>query len=579
MKTIMQGVATTLFCFAPIFLSAQACPTVDVVNHTGQQIIVNQTGQPEVRGNKTGLLVGTVASNTPVSRSNGTFNFSLADPDITVPNNDCRNSNCKVCGWYKAFWIFGDGNYEKFANDVSHMDNASHRVSYTYAKSALYTPAVYLTERYHNDKKPDAARIAINFTGGSPTNQATDRPRKLPDPLNKRADIDYNHELRKDYPTVFALSHLKSDSISRTLFYYNSTWNKGEYTPQEIITPDKPEIPAYYKPGRGFETNFGDISSSEFNNRFGNSILSQLSGMFLSCYEFNYQAGTIDYATADGLNEMRVFPVMNTKKFEDGKIPLDSAIFMSLVLGPKPLTGEALNKVRNEVASLIGQNNDITISEQLLVSINEPDGEFSSSEYIKGISFAKIKVLASHDPNNLFVTKIDNLANDRYRVFFSMRICNEGEGIETAPSLAFYDLSGGNYASRPQLVDLPASVTPYWGRQGGRIDTVKLDRFIIRGVPYPYEPRCEFVQFYIDTDLAGVNKLYQETPRALKVCVTFSGGTSGSECSDNDVLKQGELDDEPIPPPSPNDCWLLFFLALLVLILIIYAWRNFQQNT
>lgn len=585
MKTMMQFVmAAILFC-APCFLYAQNCPPNKVYEDDGQEIVVSQRlpNTPDVRGNELGLKGSPGGT---VSRNNAKFTFLFDDAKITVPNNDCRNSECKVCGWYKSFWVFGDGNYQKFENDVSHMDVASHRVEHTYAKLGTYSPAVYSTERYHNDERPKAARIKLQVTGGTPDSPSSDNPVRLPDPDSKRADIDHNHEIRKAYPTVFALSHLKSDNITRTLFFYNSTWDEGVFTPTKLAKPDGLEIPAYYRPERGFETNYDTTFNEEFRSKYNYGVLSQLSSKFLSCLEYDYRAGNIDTTLITHLNEMRMFPVLLTEDFPKDKVPKGNAIFASFELGDTPLSGTALENVRAEIMSLFAPDVSVNLGQSLAVTIGDPEFEDTQTEYIKGVSFRLIPVLVSHDPNNLFVTKINDLKNGKYRVFFSMRICNEGEGQETRPSLVFRDLSGGNYATRPELIDLPDSVTATWHKLNGRLDSLVLDGFIIRGVPRPYEPRCEFVNFYIDTDLAGVEKLYVNDPRVLKVCVTFSGASGGVECSDNDVLQSGELQNPDRTYPvvgeengGDNNCWILFFLALLVFILIIYAWRNFQQNT
>jgi hypothetical protein len=224
------------------------------------------------------------------------------------------------------------------------------------------------------------------------------------------------------------------------------------------------------------------------------------------------------------------------------------------------------------------EDDGLELSEDLEVySHLTPGSEFGNAEYIRGIAVQKLAVLASHDPNNLFVKKIDTLQNNRFRVSFSLRICNQGEMEETSPTLFFHDLTGGHYATRPELIGMPSDVDTFWRMEGGEY-IVRLNGFKIRGVPQTYQPCCRFVDFSYETDAPGVQRLFKEDPRTLKVCVAFSdaAGKNVVDCSENDVLKDGDL---PIPLPDDNNCWLLFFLFLLVFLLIVYAWYNFQQNT
>lgn len=576
MKTMMQFVMAAIMLMSPFIVDAQKeCPT-DKNTEFGQEIIVKQAGQADVKGNKEGLI----PTKASIARSNPLFTFVLNDPQVTVPNNDCKDTTCNVCGWYKAFWIFGDGNYQKFSDDISHMDVTSHTVSHRYAKITKYTPAVYLTERYHNDTKPDAARISIEMQESMPTSIPVDRPVRL-NRLNKRADIDFNNDLRKGYPTVFVLSHLNNDNMTRVLFFYNSTFKDGVYNPQHLMDYEKTEVPSYFiTPGVDAGREFNLIDGTDFFDRFNSSFFTTLGRKFANCKEYSYDTITISSTQTAGLKEIRLFPVMNTIVFGKDKIPEDSAVVISVMLGNKPLSGQdTLGIVRNLVLSLFSAEDDgLELSDDLQVySHLRPGDEFGNPEYIRGVAVQKLAVLASHDPNNLFVKKIDTLQNNRYRVSFSLRICNQGEMEETSPILFFHDLTGGHYATRPELIGMPSEVDTIWRMEDGEY-IVTLNGFKIRGVPQVYQPCCRFVDFSYETDAPGVERLFKEDPRALKVCVAFSdaAGKNVKDCSENDVLKAGDLQSSL---PADNNCWLLFFLFLLVLILIIYAWHNFQQNT
>ena len=577
MKTMMQFVAGAVLFAAPLFLSAQQpCPEEKITKDKGQQILVKQNGVPRATGNVNGLVGATTGATSVKLNNSAPFEFVFNDALKTVPNNDCRDTTCNECGWYKAFWIFGDGNYRKFANDVSHMDKASLKVNYRYGNRATYAPAVYLTERYHNDEKPEAARIAIEVTGGA-SSTLSDSPRRL-DSATKTTDIDYNDEFRKKYPTVFVLSHLKSDSITRSFFFYNSTRREGIYTPTKIATHDTTEIPSYYKVAGRFETNYDTLGGS-FQNLYGGGLLTEFRKSFKSCIQYDV-AGTIDPTLTANLNELRMFPVLETENFGAGQIPQDSAVVATVVLGRSPLTGQALTNMRNLLISLFSPDVSLNIPSNLQVFTNVGEGQEVASEYVRGVSFATLRVLASHDPNSLFVTKIDTISSDKYKVSFSQRICNQSEMPEEDPIIKFEDLTSGHYSALPEFFNLDADVIPKLERMEGTIPIFTLNGLEIGGVPAQYIPKCKFVHFRIETDLEGVKRLYQEAPRVLKVCVAFNNAAGILyECSENDVLKAEDLQTLLPPPVDNNNCWILFFLALLVLILIIYAWRNAQQNT
>lgn len=565
MKTRSPFVPGLIALLLPFFFYAQNCPP-DNGRDAGQQLKVKHRG--------VSLGTGTASSLATISGNiNAPFQFELFDRDTTVPNNDCRDTLCNVCGWYKGFWIFGDGNFIKYGNDISHMDTASLKASYKYSRTGTYQPVVYLTERYHNDQKPDAARIQINVTG-TPATPATDSPVLLA--ANETAEIVYNHELRKEFPTVFVLSQKKQPAVSRVLFFYNALFSAEDNTtrPRQLMTFDKTEVPAYLRAALNEPLPY-NLRNPDFFNRFNAPFFTYWGNQFGNCKEYGIDSGKIDKDQTNGLNELRLFPVMNVDDFPPNQVPTLPGRVVSVVLGYQPLSGEALRQLRDQLYTLIPDSIDLGDDLKVYDIVSDGNDGQGTAEYIIGIADQKIPVVASHDPNNLFITKIDTLTGGRYNVSFSLRICNQGENTEENPSIAFHDLTGGHYSAQPQLIDLPNDVTVTWFTTG-RSDSVSLAGFSINGVPVNYAPKCRFVHFSIETDQTGVDWLKKEDPRALEVCVTFSGATGGQDCSVNDVLKDGDLNNHREIPKS-NDCWILFFLALIVLILIIYFWKQNQQ--
>jgi hypothetical protein len=592
---LKQGlVLLALLALATTPLLAQRDPTSttcppDITVDDGQEIVVKQGGAELGRGNAAGGA-------TAITATVPSFQFEHSEPRATVPNTDCKDRSCPQCGWYKAFWVFGDGNYAKFADNVDRMDADSRQTTHNYARSGAYEPVVYLTERYHNTKKPDAARARLNLALPSP-GTANDRPVRLsPD---RRVDIDRNHDPRRDYSTVFVVSHEKSSpnapQVYGSLFFYNSLKQQttGTLQPSKVMNYERSEHPSYYL-NRGFEAASDDISSpgasSPFSTKYGSSFLGQLNRQFMSCVEYDYNTASVNAGLLEGLNEQRVFPVLRTENFKEGTIPTDSTVVVSLLLGDTPLADEALRRAIAQFRALFPADADISVPSDLRVFfgtedllLRQGDKAFRAAQavnagvFVRGIAISTMPVLASHDPNNLSVDAIKSLGGGQYRVFFRMRICNEGEMPEENIAMLFYDLSGGHFAGQPVITQ---GATASWDLVDGRIHRARLGGFSLSGVPLDYAPSCDFVLFHMDTDLDGVKKLYVDAPRALKVCITFSGGAG--DCSENDVLKQGALQkpdgsypglEEPLPTPNPepDNFWLFALLGLLLLVLLLYA--------
>lgn len=573
MKTWKQFAAWTAFAALPFFLFAQTCPPATSEND-GQKIVVKQGNNTLGEGGKDGLA-------TPLVSSNRSFTFEHRDSKYTIPNYDCKdNKNCSVCGWYKGFWIFGDGNYKKYQNDVSRMDVDSRKTTYTYARRGIYEPVVYLTERYHNSTRPDAARAKVDLNSSTaPATPATDSP-VLIDPATKRAAIDYNHNMRTDYPTVFVLSGMQDGNNVGLLFFYNSLQSSTGRHASSVMTHEKTEMPNYFErplatvPNYNNNNNINDPQS--YLSFLHGGIFDRLQGQFGNCLTYFFEENSFNSATAEGLNEVRTFPVMKTNAFGTGAIPAEPTVVLSLLISLKPAPDETISALREQMIEFFGDDDILsTLGDNL--SISTGFGNELATRYIVGMATQSIAVSASHDPNNLFVKDIDTLQNDRYNVTFSLRICNQGEMDETMPSISIQDLTMGHYAAQPVLLTPMTNVTVSW-RMEPNVKTVTLDGFVIPMLPPDHQPRCKFVDFSIETDAAGVAQLYQDSPRALRACVTFAGAVVGTEpdCSENDVLM--DAPPHPGPHPDPNsDCWLLLFLALLILILLIYAWYNNQQ--
>ena len=183
-------------------------------------------------------VLGTFGANGVAAESGNANPVSVIDAtpltfealDATIPsvgNRLCQGVNNGECGWYKAFWIFGDGNYMKFPDDISTLDAASRSVvGYRYFQQGSYKPVVYLTEKYHNSKPPEAARAQINIAESGASGTPIEPTVRLANLTDRKVDIDFNHNPRPGYPMNFVLSYRRSEPVTTLLFYYNvfSKW-------------------------------------------------------------------------------------------------------------------------------------------------------------------------------------------------------------------------------------------------------------------------------------------------------------------------------------------------------------------
>jgi hypothetical protein len=592
MKTFLKPVLVAALLLPFASLCAQtAGPTKD--KNKGQLLKVAHAS-----GTKTFDRNGAERAASPLTLANGntrpsiswdlgtistmTFDFQSLDPHGTVPNLDCPadgSSNIE-CGWYRAFWIFGDGNYKKFEDsgrgNYQSRDAESLNVTYSYGRSGTYEPVVYLTERYHNNKKPDAARAKIKFdlTPATPPSDP-DQPVLLNNTTRKAA-IDFNHVPCFGYHTAMALAFRKDLGVNKVMFFYNGLGQGSQIQPVKVMEYQETETPSYYNGGlnrQEFDTVGQNLSFLNYA-----PFIRNLPSKFKSYVD--YDISTQSTTVPTDRQEMRLFPIMQTLEQVSGWTRADSVTaVMALLLGPDSLSNTAdRQNARDALQGLFGDVN-LQLSQNL--SAIQDDG--FTTHYVRGVVLQPMRLALSHDPNNLFVTDIRELGNGQYRAFFRLKIFNEGDGPETSPSLNFRDLTGGHYATRPVLVGMPNSVTQTWTKIG-RIDRVNLEDFLIRqkinGIP-----GSNTVYFYIDTDMAGIQKLYQETPRALEVCVEFSMGAG--DCSDNDYLLAGSYQ-------NPNGgyrgidgggttttCnwmpWLVGLLALIILLFVLWWFRN-QPN-
>lgn len=558
-KTTIQTLFLFTFCYFPLIAIAQP-------GETGQRLEVSQGG----------LVLDVFYANGNSTRTNAPQTLSITNAfplgfrsldgvPQTIATKSCAGVTNGDCGWYKAFWIFGDGNYYKPENYDTELDVPTLFVgNYRYAQPGTYQPVVYLTEKYHNTKPPEAAKAVIQVSTTGASGAYVERTKILENKPDHNVFIDYNHPPRVDYPINLVLSYRKTQGANALFLYYNSLANQAHtsFAPTQLFTFLVNEATNYqgleYKPDIQEEIDNTKPLMAVVGKQSirSGSILDGLNAKFKSrlIYDFSQLSTNLP----QGMSELRVFPVLQTMDMQYMPPQLFTVTptiqfpcFAAILVG------------QDSVASSDASYDRLIQQAQLLFGpINSMRLGPNNNNYIQGIELLNLKLQTSHDPNSLVVDSIQPLANGKYKVRFRLTICNQGEVTESNPSLEFHDLTGGKFSSKPELEDIGTAIPSWEGGTAGIPWRVALAGYNVPGTPNSSIPSCRELFFTMETDAQGVDKLYRDVPRALEVCVDFSAGVG--ECSKNDVLVK------IVPPVEQCDTRLL--MILLGILLIILLW-------
>lgn len=573
----------TIHCFALFTTLFFVQSSFAQPGQTGQKMSISQgrllRGIYDVTG-ASSAESGT-ATTTPLALTNAiplTFK-SLDGTPPSVGNKSCEGVTDGFCGWYEAFWIFGDGNYRNhFEGNTIESDTLSLTVnSYRYAREGLYKPIVFLTEKYHNTKPPEAARASINVTNTGASGRYVELTRRLQGKNDRKLDMDFNHFPRVDYPMNFVLSYRKSEPVAAVLFYYNALASNtfDLFSPTNLFEYNGNEATNYQ--GTGYEPQREDdlateasrlaASRAESLSRSG-TILDGLASKFKS--RLVYNVNDLPGPFPDGMTELRVFPalkshplaLMPTGLMTDTPTTRFPCFATILVGGDSvPVQDSAFQRLMDNARILFGPINSLQLGP-------------NSKIYIKGIELLNLRMQTSHDPNSLVVINVEDVGNGKFKVTFRLTICNKGQMPEGSPTLYFKDLAFGKYGTKPELSGI-GDATPKWSDSAPW--SVNLNGFLIPGVPANHAPSCRELTFTMITDAAGVDKLYQDAPRALEVCVNFSLGVG--ECSQNDVLAKDALQERKEEQNGTIHCGGLLLWLLLAVLAAILLWYLLKGRT
>ncbi|MFN0174798.1 MAG: hypothetical protein ACKVU0_09145 [Saprospiraceae bacterium] len=515
-----------------------------------------------------------------------------------VFNAESTLENLSFGARYKAFWIFGDGNFRFHEFGDLEQDLATYEETYVYPEAGPYSPVVVLSERKSNTSPPRGLMRNINV-------ENRDVNPDIPDSFSFRIlgahsmDI-FNHDRnRPHYPTVFAISSLASDKLTDSIFFfYNCEKLEAGYNRLKIHEAlDFVSFPHYFPTGLTPAEKATAISiprslsllARELSTRFENYLEVGV-GFNANPDRFSQQKSVSERTSAalrdmgaSPFSELRFFPAListwnrdwirTVAGMPDTVLPIGH--YLALSVGNQPLSRltnpddpTSINPVYSEVL-------------QYFPTLNAANLQVGPERFIRGIATREVEMVAGIDPNGLEVLQVCPLGQNRYQVKIRMEVCNEGFMHEQNFGFRIIDHTG--VISEPNFIagtapNLVSSPDPGWHYKWN----VFLD-----GLPLPdatesdvAETRktCDTLIFTVTTNWLGVQRL--ASGRGLELCVQFSH--ANEECNYNYKLDERRLSPftgyecGEMPPPSWLCClpvYITLILAIIILALLIWiAW-------
>ncbi len=503
---------------------------------------------------------------------------------------------------YKAFWIFGDGNFRYFPPNLDYAgDIATLSETYIFPRGrAVYTTEVVLTEKKSNTTPPPGIQrpVAIpplDFEGK--TTPPYDEPDTFVVRINGQKTMDiFNSEYnRPDYPTAFVVSAPANDTeITKIFFLFNKIriGETGSFQADTLHHMDS----AYVNLPNYFENQSVTIQNTD--------------GLSSGLYEAGFFDGARGYqnfaevAVTDNVrkgipntfSEIRFFPILKSVWQNDWIQPdgndedtlpdilLPVSRYLAVSAGPSPLyTDNSPNTPEKDAF--------ISLVKTHFPDLTEPEFQISDSLdlYIRGIQMLDVEMVASVDPNNIQTLKFCPKGDGRYEVLLRLEICNEGYMHEKNIEFGLIDhtkllsepvfFSGSGITPSP-TPNLSAYINSDWKYEW----TVFLE-----AVPLPQpdasakklikpDSSCAHAFFKVETNWRGVQAIVDG--KALELCVKFKYGppkcTFNSPLSSNkEYCREAGYNCGDCPKVvSPENCcnWIFYGLILLVLILLVLIW-------
>lgn len=472
--------------------------------------------------------------------------------------------------WYSAIWIFSDGN-SITTSTIQGEEPTSMDVNYQFPPQVSWARA-YLTEHYDNTTPPPLLSVLPVNTNTALSE--TNMPILADNGRSEQVLIYENNEPRPGYPVVYTFSFKYDQNPTGLFIFYNgkpggTTWNVFGETTEHIL-------PSYFGNASSIiEGTVADLNSSTSfkinGRRLKDTPFSGLNGKYQKYIFFPMDSlsANIGALIRASFNRKRIFTVLNTES--------------NLVLDPN-----AANNHSSILAVLTSETggDTIKVDEERLGVFFDGDPQITDSDRIIGLSELNSRVVASHDPNSLVLTKVTEKANKDVLLRFKLTICNDGVGNEYNPLIDLTDLTG---MMKDPEVFVPKTGRTYnlAGNSPWALRDPDEELLLIPGVVHPYEPSCDSITIKMTVAAANVGSFAQNIDSLLQACITFSGDPSNTDCPiavkdtaffdpAKGVLKQ------PIPKePCVCDlkCCLMIIGAVIIAIIAIVMYIIRRRNS
>jgi hypothetical protein len=518
---------------------------------------------------------------------------------------------------YKAFWIFGDGNFIEFPDRHKAADEATLSYNYQYQRSGTYRVVTNLVEKKSNKQPPGdkERRIRVDIPvdeeeikieeerqqeralkqAAAPPPPGTPFTRRLTG--DNRADLLASQDVRLGgYSTAIAASaSLPSPNAPGVaILFYNSvrTRDGALFAINPLLSPAL-VAQANYTPENS-HYNTSDLSRIPLAVRgYGSALIQPMT--------------VINDFVAPAVSEFRFFPILKTDvnppdpTTDLGKTGMGETQFLLLTieglrLDTQQTVGAILTPIQIAPTTLGAAQRQIILN---LLSLYAPGVRsaiidtvslrLSTGGYVTGAAYMQRDIVAVIDPTELVIKSICPTKTDNeYLVDARMTVCNEGNFEETQIGVDIFQ--------QPVMLVRELTVTSNLSDLVNLSTTINNDTVLSfdyhKGLLGAYEnpakeyvPSCFDMTFQFKTNWVGVKML--RNGGALTAKVHFKSALiKPIQDFPNDSLSQSAVTEKygyncgggvPGGKGSGNSLWLWVILAALGLVFW-WLWRQQQEE-
>jgi hypothetical protein len=520
------------------------------------------------------------------------MNFNTAGRTVQMRVVDNPRSLDNFSGArYKAFWMFGDGNFRYYPHRDSLSDVGTLTETYTYRRGGNYVVGTALTEKKSNTKPPLRDRTIRVLNVPNVATPAPNSPFVVTlSANNKTADILPSDSLRPhEYETAFAVSLPRDAGNTGVYFFFNGQINGSNINAalmHEFVALNLPDYAAGSAYTTGTVASLGSYWNRELGRKFQHYVYVPISSS-------NWSAMPTD---AD-FTEYRVFPILKTVWNTPSPSGLPKSRFLAVVVGSgmaerpgfkdgKPTSAGNLQGQSFYTEDKLAELDRLRDLYFPNANIQEPIYYDSAQNpiYLRGMYETNVPMVGSIDPNELEILSICPKEGGKYEVKLRLQVCNKGIIPENDVQVRLIDHTGGSFtdlafSSTPAPVfsyDAPSN-TWRFSLPGGLEAVLEPTDLLPGTADKAYEPKCRELYFTLTADANAVQRI--AAGNALEMCVTFVSSGLPDECGyhfeiqpTRSILKQGYKCGGNDVPSGAGNCGVLCLLLVLVLVAVLVWW-------